>query len=325
MSATHQRTWLRRLIRVGGVAVVIACGYFVVRTLVHDWPATRAALGNARAGWLVIGAVCAVSAMLLMAERWRAAIIAVGGDEVRRHRVVSAFYVGEVVKYLPGGLWSVLGRGELARRDGHERAVAYSSVALSLAACYLAAAGVALLLAVVSLATGHVDARWWPVVVVAAGGLALLHPAVNRRLLDLARRLSHRRLDVALPDWSTSLRLTATYVPVWLAVAGAGVSVALALDPHAPVLRVALATVAAWVVGFATPSPGGLGVREAVFIATAGMPDGTAAAVAIVCRLLYVVIDALGAAIGSIVLRAGRPLPTAVTEPTTPVGASDAA
>ena len=298
-----RRDRLLLAVRILGIAFVAGAAYFVIRTLVHDWPTTRSAIAHARLGWLAAGAALAVLSMLGMAERWRAAIVAVGGSEDRRHRVVSAFFLGEVGKYLPGGLWSVLGRGEIARRGGHARSVAYSSVALSLAACYLAASGTALVLIVASLLFGHVDARWWPVVPVALVGLVLIHPAVSDRLMGVLRRITNRPLAVAIPDWSTCLRLSATYVPVWLGIAAAGTCVSLSIDPHAPVLRVALATVAAWVIGFATPSPGGIGVREAVFIATAGMPSGSAAAVAIVCRLLYVTIDATGAGVGALALR----------------------
>jgi len=298
----RRNVWVTAARLAGGV-LVAACAFFVVRTLVHDWPTTRSAIAHARVGWLAAGAACAVLSMVGMAERWGAAIVAVGGSEGRRHRVVSAFFVGEIGKYLPGGLWSVLGRGEMARREGHARPLAYSSVALSLAACYLAASITALLLIVASLLFGHVDARWWPVAVVAAAGLVLVHPAVSDRLIGLLRRITHRPLSVAVPDWSASLRLSASYIPVWVGIAAAGTCVTLAIDPHAPVLRAALATVAAWVIGFATPSPGGIGVREAVFIATAGIPGGTAAAVAIVCRLLYVAIDSAGAGAGAMVLR----------------------
>jgi glycosyltransferase 2 family protein len=302
-----ERKWLVRLARVLGVLVVAACIYFIVAILVRDWPTTRSALENAQPGWMAAGAACAVTAMLWMAERWRATIIAVGGPRTNRYWVMGAFYLGESGKYLPGGIWSAVGRGELVQREGYARSMAYSSVVLSLVACYVAAAGTAVVLAVLALFSGHVDRRWWPVLLVAVGGLAMLHPAVNQRILNPLHRITRRRLVIELPDFRTCLRLTATYVPVWLAIAAAGICVTVSVDPGAPVLRVGLATVAAWVIGFVTPSPGGIGVREALFVATAGIPDGTAAAVAIVCRLLYVVIDATGAVYGSTALRAGRP------------------
>jgi uncharacterized membrane protein YbhN (UPF0104 family) len=59
------------------------------------------------------------------------------------------------------------------------------------------------------------------------------------------------------------------------------------------------------VVGFVlVPVPGGVGVREAAFVAAAGSLDpGIAAATAVVARALFVVVDALGAGIGAAALR----------------------
>jgi len=61
------------------------------------------------------------------------------------------------------------------------------------------------------------------------------------------------------------------YVPVWLLVGTATWAVARALDPSAAWIDVAPAAVASWLVGFlAVPVPGGVGVREAAFVAFAG-------------------------------------------------------
>jgi len=55
------------------------------------------------------------------------------------------------------------------------------------------------------------------------------------------------------------------------------------------------------------PVPGGVGVREAAFVAAAGSLDpGIAAATALAARLLFVAVDAIGALLGSFALRRGR-------------------
>jgi uncharacterized membrane protein YbhN (UPF0104 family) len=66
-----------------------------------------------------------------------------------------------------------------------------------------------------------------------------------------------------------------------------------------------VAAVLSWVVGFVlVPVPGGVGVREAAFVAAAGSLDpGIAAATAVAARVLFIGVDAFGAAIGSIALR----------------------
>jgi len=298
---------LKPLIRLATIAFVALVLAFVVHLLVRDWPETISALRHANQWWLVPAAICGVGGMFLMAWRWGAAIIAVGGEPSGHHRVISAFFVGEEGKYIPGAVWAMLGRSELARREGYERSVAYSSVALSLIGCYLAAAVTALALAIASLIGGSIAMPWWPVALVAAIGITAIHPAVSRRILALASRVLHRQLTVEIPSWSRCLLLTGSYIPVWILIAAATTLVTKSLVAHPPIARVALAAVVSWIIGFITPAPGGIGVREAVFVAVAGIAAGPAAAAAILARVLFVLIDGTGAGVGWLVLRATEP------------------
>jgi uncharacterized membrane protein YbhN (UPF0104 family) len=58
-------------------------------------------------------------------------------------------------------------------------------------------------------------------------------------------------------------------------------------------------------VGFVlVPVPGGVGVREAAFVAAAGsLEPGIAAATAVVARAAFVAVDAGGALLGAMVIR----------------------
>src|SRR3984957_5581708 len=206
---------LKLVIRLVLLAFVALCIAFIVLLLVRDWPATSKALKHAQLWWLLPAALCAVGGMFVLAWRWGAAIVAVGGGPAGHHRVISAFFVGEAGKYIPGAVWAMLGRSELARREGYERSIAYSSVALSVIGCYLAAALTALALAIVSLIGGSIAMPWWPVAVVAAVGIIAIHPAVSRRVLALASRIFKRELAVDIPSWTQCFRLTVTYGPVW--------------------------------------------------------------------------------------------------------------
>jgi hypothetical protein len=305
--AASPRKELRLAVRLVLLAFVALCIAFVVHLLVRDWPETVKALKHAQLWWLLPAALCAVAGMFVLAWRWGAAIVAVGGRPAGHRRVISAFFVGEAGKYIPGAVWAMLGRGELARREGYERAIAYSSVALSVIGCYLAAALTALILAVVSLIGGSIAMPWWPVAVVAAVGIVAIHPAVSRRIIALVGRVFGRTLSVEIPSWGRSLRLTGSYIPVWILIAAATILVTKTLIPHPPTARVALAAVVSWIIGFITPAPGGIGVREAVFVAVAGVAAGPAAAAAILARVLFVLVDGSGAGAGLLVLRITEP------------------
>jgi uncharacterized membrane protein YbhN (UPF0104 family) len=212
--------------------------------------------------------------------------------------------VGEIGKYLPGTVWPILGRAELARRGGVPRATAYHSVALSLLLLYLACAVLG-------------GALVGPLaVVVLAAGVVLLHPAVIERALVLARRVTGRQLDLVVPSLRTSAVLVSAYLPAWLLIGSATWAVARALDPGAQWADVVPATAASWLVGFlAVPVPGGVGVREATFIAAVGdLAPGIAPAAAVVARLVFVAVDAVGAVALAPMARRER-APTTISEP----------
>jgi uncharacterized membrane protein YbhN (UPF0104 family) len=283
--------------------IAVAGGVFVARAIADQWGSVRSSLGDAEAGWLVIGLVCAALAMLAIAVPWQRALALVG-IKAPLVACVTWYFVGEIGKYVPGGIWPVVGRAELARRGGHARSGAYASVALSLGALYLAdMLLVAALFPLRFLDEGN-DALW--LLVLLPIGLLLLHHRPLGWMVELAERAMKRKLTVTIPPWSASLGLVLRYLPAWLLIGTATWCMARAFDPDADWLTIAPAAMFSWVVGFLlVPVPGGVGVREAVFVALVGgsVPAGIRATVAVVARLAFMVVDAAGALIGGAVVR----------------------
>jgi uncharacterized membrane protein YbhN (UPF0104 family) len=286
-----------------GLALAVIAVVFVLRTLLRDRDQIGDALAEAATGWLLVAFGVAAIGMLLIALPWRRAMRLVGGD-LPLGQVVARYFVGEIGKYVPGGVWPILGRGELARRHGVRRTAAYGSVALSLAALYLAAMFVVVAL-LPALLSGDDGSGPVGVVLLLPVGLVALHPRVLEALVRLVERAARRSITVELPAWRESVWLVALYVPAWLAIGTATWVVARALDPGAELLQVGAAAVLSWIVGFVlVPVPGGVGVREAAFVAAAGSLDpGIAAATAVAARATFVLVDALGAAAGALALR----------------------
>jgi uncharacterized membrane protein YbhN (UPF0104 family) len=110
-------------------------------------------------------------------------------------------------------------------------------------------------------------------------------------------RILKRDLSIEIPSWSTSIKTILLHVPSWLAIAGATWLVSLALGGNVAFDLIGVATCIAWFLGFIVIGlPGGIGVREAVFVSLAG-PLGAplAATIALVARVIFVVVDLLGA------------------------------
>jgi uncharacterized membrane protein YbhN (UPF0104 family) len=306
--------------RAGSVVGLLLAGAAVVlvaRTLSREWDQAEAHLRDARPGWLVVAVVLAALGMTSIGVVW-GRVLHQFGVTVGVGRVVAWYFVGELGKYLPGGVWPVVGRGELARRGGVPRTRAYTSVALSLGMLYLAALFVVAAFVPFALSDGGFT-PWMLCLLALPAGVVALHHRVLEALVGVVRRLTGRVVRVEVPRWRQSLSLVAMYVPTWLFIGSATWAVARSLTPDAPFARVAFAAVLSWVAGFlAVPVPAGAGIREAVLLGASGLDGGVAVATALVARVIFIAVDALGALVGSPAatrrrggVRAG-PLPDAV-------------
>lgn len=295
----------RRWVRVAGRLVAVAAVALCAWALVQQWDEVGPALRSADLRLVAVALVLAAAASLVLALTWWRTLAAFGVR--RRFADVAAWYFGgEIGKYLPGGVWSVLGRGELSHRDGVDRRTSWAATVVGLGATVVGGAWCCAVLGPAAAATGGPGWAAW----LALGlpvGLVLLHP----RVVGAGLRALHvvvRGERLGAPPWGRMVVVALVSLGSWLLVALSAVVVtdALGYDRSAP--AVGLASVAAWTVGLlAVPVPAGAGVRELVFAALSGLGAGAGVAVAALSRLLYVAVDALGALAAFAYLRARGP------------------
>jgi len=283
-----------------GTLLTVVCVVFIVKALSSEWGQVRDDLTRASWWWLAAGLGCAALGMVAVAWVWADALRVVGGD-VPRRKVVPWYFVGEIGKYIPGAVWAAVGRGEIARRNGVPAGVSYPSVALSLVGLYLAAALSAAALVPFGLAREAHTGAWLWVLLLVPIGIVALHPGILERLRRGVAKLARRELDVVIPPWNQTIGLVLRYVPAWVGICTATWCVARALPGKPSFVRIALATLISWTAGFVTPTPGGAGVREEVFVLFSGLGVGPGTAIAVASRLLFVIVDVVGFVVGAAV------------------------
>lgn len=271
---------------VGVVLVALA-----IRALANAWRAAGAApvawqlrlapiLGSIAVTWLMYG-------ILVLA--WRGMVVG-WGQRLPLREAARIWTVSSLGKYIPGKVWAIAGMALMARERGVAPWAATGAAVLNQA---LAVAAGALVVAVTgtSLLAAHypwITRGLWAVGILSVAGLvALRSPGLVGRILRLVRVEVG---DPAVPAPRTVFRAVLANVIAWV-----GYGVALWLLAHgvlaaAPPLRAAIAAfTASYIAGLlAVIAPGGLGVREAVFIlmlqGTLGAP--AAAALAVASRVL---------------------------------------
>lgn len=295
----------KRLIRILVTLFAVAAAYFALRSLASDWRAAQDAIASADVALLLASLATAASGMVVIALVWGVILDLMA----RRHLVVAAvpwYFMGEVAKYVPGSAWSIIGRGELATRGGVPRRTSYLSVVSSLLLLY----GTAALLSAWTLAIAEVTDRRLLIGLLVTSVILvglLLTPTVSAWALAHLRNMTRHAADITLPPFVPMMLVIGGYAIAWAAIGASTALVATSLGIDGSMYTIASATVVSWLAGFAVVvAPGGLGIREAVFVALCGLEAADAALVAVVARLVFVAIDVIGALLALIVTRALR-------------------
>jgi hypothetical protein len=292
------------LLRIGGFSIALASVALCAVALVHQWDAVKTSIEHADYTLLLWSFLAASAGMTGLGVLWWRCLNTFG-YAVDLDRTLAWYFAGELGKYVPGGIWPVLGRGELAyRKGGVSRATGYATTLISYAAMCVAAAAVCGGLALV-LALDNRSPTWaWAVVALAPIGVLATHPFVFERVLGAASRLTRRSVGLTTPSWLRMQSLIATAVPTWLLVGLSSVLIAQALGYDQRPAQIGFAAVAAWIIGFlAVPVPAGAGLRELVFVGLAGLSSGRAVAVAAGARLILLCVDGSAGALASLDIR----------------------
>jgi hypothetical protein len=228
------------------------------------------------AAWPLLPAfAAAVAWWLLLARGWA---VLVSGRA--RRPDVAAWCRTQALRYLPGGIWAPASRAVIVRGTvvdklstvGAENALALCA-ALAIAGATLAGAG---------------DLRWLPLVLVLAA------PPVAARLVARRTRITPRRTLAAAPGYLTGFG----------AYAVAAVFVQSAVSGLDEPLAVAGSALVAWSAGLVVViAPGGLGVRELVYVALLAdtLPDTDLVAAAVLLRVVTILAEL------AVLMVAGRP------------------
>jgi len=292
-----------------GLAIVV----FAVRSLVRNWDELRAQPleWSVEPGWLVLSAVVVWLMYGLLIAAWRMMLTA-WGRGLDFWSAARIWTVSSLGKYLPGKVWAVAGMAVMAQRAGVGAGPATASAVILQVLAIGTGAAVAALTGWSSLRSAYPGAgaglAALLVLSLAAAGV-LLWPESVRRVVRLAAP------DAAVgsltpPVGAVAFGLAANTV-AWL---GYGVALWLLARGLLPgtglgLLRAIAVFTASYLAGFlALFAPGGIGVREGVFILMLQGPIGigAATALAIASRLLLTVTE-LGAAVPFLLFPKGRP------------------
>ena len=292
-TSTRRRSWGRTLRISFLVLVLVSAAYYIWTRRQQVGQAWHHVSLLPVLGALVAGAVAAWSGV----PAWRDLLIGLGSRLTVRD-AQRVFLMGQLGKYIPGGVWTVVAQATMAKDLKVPRARSGTASLMSILLAVVTASGLG---AVCLAIAGHqIIGRYWWLLLFAIPLLALLQPDVLVKVGVLASRVTKRNVPLErIPE--RTLLAAAGWLLAGQVFNGLGFWLLVdSISGHLtnPLLSIglfSLASAAGIVVIFL---PAGLGAREVILafgLSTITDP-GSAALIVLMSRVVLTIVDVMLAA-----------------------------
>jgi len=294
VSVTRARTL--NALRIGLLVVIVAA---CVIALWANWQEVSGQLRKLSVP-VVLGAFVLVAlAPVLTLMGWRVLLEDLG-THLALPPASSVFLVGQLGKYLPGSVWTVVAQAEMGAKLAVPRrrmaVVGILSIGLAvLTGCLLGIPAVQPLLA----SRGDAFSWWWVAIAVALGCVLLWPRLLNAVIARGLRLLRREPLEHDLSGRAVALA-SAWFVAAWVSTGLGTFVLARSVAPDAPLGPLLVTCVGGFALAsaagmFSILVPAGVGVRDGVLalLLVTLMPLPAAAAVVVVARFFAVLADLL--------------------------------
>lgn len=288
---TDRQRAIARFVLQWAVALLIV--YFLLQRLRADWPTVQPALRDVAWGWIAVAIGAGLGYVAFRVFAWRA-LLSVGGH-LPWWAVARAWMNSEIIRYIPGSIWSFIGRFVRGARLGVAKQTVAVSMFLEILLFVVLAGALGGLLLIGAPLPLNIPS--WLVGAAGAVLLIVASPPVLLAGMRKGHRFWHK-----IPAVGAHGSLTAAgclLIMAWLLFAAAHLAVLVALGVSLGMgqqLHVMGMVIAAWLAGFLVViAPSGLGVREAVVMALLAPLLGSPLALlfAVTSRLLITLVELL--------------------------------
>ncbi len=284
-----------------GLAIARHWDQFVSYPWKVSWPSLLLAFAAAMAEIFVVFAVW-----------WRA--LALTGVHVPWRVGMQLFFRAQIARYLPGGIWDLVGRFVLASQAGVGKRAMAASMGLEMGLQVLSG-GVFLLMAL-ALRSGLTAQNYLILgLVIILSSLIFLSPPVFTRFVNFGLKLLKKTaLEMQLTWWGLlQLFLLRLFGHVLMGLGFFLMVRGIAPVPLSAAPLLITSFVGAWLIGYlAVIFPMGIGIREGalVLLTSSVLPFSVATAAVVGYRLLFAIRDMIAAGIGVILARRQDQSPT---------------
>lgn len=299
------------LLKFAIAAVVL---WYVVRAMRAEFTKTTSEdLAHLTPNWLLViaAALCLAGMNTVQMIRYRSLLLAYGARPTWTQMLAIA-WIPPLGKYVPGSVWALMGAIGMLKRFGINVAIAISVVLMVDAFGEIMGLILSVPLLMRPPISEHIPGGKWTAPLLLTVGIVTLAPPILGRLVQLALRIIRRPPLSRLPTWGEYVVPVLSAIAQYVFAGGALWLMTRSVAHVSPLdfpwfVMVAACAMAIGYLFFV--APGGLGVREWIFLALlppllpTDAPHGTVAIVTIGMRLLQVIVELSLAGLGAIALR----------------------
>lgn len=291
--------------RVAGVLLIVATAWWLGRMIAGNWTELRRFDWRADPGLLGASVAAHVAVLAFGVWVWSRVLRHFEHPPVRLGTLQRIWFLSNLARYVPGKVFQFVAVAQLSRNAGLSGAVLLTSM--------LVHTGITLLSAVVvaawTLAGGIVRGvdPLWPALVVSIGAALAVHPALLNRLLAVIPRLLKKDVIRWNARWIDGVTLLALSIINWLlyGVAYHLFMASLTDVPWTLMPQMAGVNALSFFLGYASPLPGGGGLREVSMAELLGpyLPEAVAAVMSLATRLWTIAAELLGGGLVLLLVR----------------------
>lgn len=254
----------KRLINLAGALLGAAIAAFMIKKFVGSWQDIRPYLAGCRISLFVLSTVLYAAAFLAIGWNW--AYVLYRMDRTLAVWEYLHLHMSSVLaKYIPGGIWNIVGKAYLCAQRGVEKSTTAASIILEYV-FQIISSGLFFLFLLPLLLRDYITPPLMFVIAAAVLIVCLLLPwgaSVGIRILGKVFKEDLSGVRIGRGDvW----RMLWRYIMMWL-FTGAGLVAMAGSFMHLTGLQgvsLVFSYPVAWVIGFLSPSPNGMGVREGI-------------------------------------------------------------
>ena len=256
--------WKKTALKAVGLLAGLLILWFMGKDIVCNWEDIVPYLTNMRVPLFLVSILLYGLAFLFTGYNWTWLLWKMEAGPGRRE-YLNAHMVSALARYIPGGIWSIVGKAYLCNKKGVSKQA--TTVSIILEYVFQIVSSGLFFVALIPFLFQRGKNTWLSIgcLLAAAAVLILLPFCINLGIRILSKVMKKDCGDIRLkPVFVYQVLLR--YVGAWL-VTGVGLLVLMSAFSDFDGLQgiyLVLSYPVSWVVGFLSPSPNGMGIREGI-------------------------------------------------------------